>query len=261
MPEQEEVTQDSKATAVDRSGSAGATIASLKRKLREHKQRIEGLERDHEENAEHIGKLQAELALVAAERDKLRKALTDIEGMQTDTVALGEGDIADFVVADEQDAPSIDELMSTFSGIDTGSLVSYASIHAGAESGEYQEMISPEDIVLGPNRDKGRSGTERYLVLFDEDSHVRCPLDQELLTIGRSDSADIQIDGDFVSRIHARVLRIGMDSVIEDAGSKNGTRVNSDSIQRHVLKHGDLVRVGSVCFRYIDTAVGSDLPE
>jgi pSer/pThr/pTyr-binding forkhead associated (FHA) protein len=49
-----------------------------------------------------------------------------------------------------------------------------------------------------------------------------------------------------------------MDSVIEDAGSKNGTRVNGELVQRHVLKHGDLLRVGSVSFRYVDTATGAD---
>ena len=51
---------------------------------------------------------------------------------------------------------------------------------------------------------------------------------------------------------------LGMDSVIEDAGSRNGTRVNGELVRRHVLKHGDLVRVGSASFRYVDTATGSD---
>jgi pSer/pThr/pTyr-binding forkhead associated (FHA) protein len=77
-----------------------------------------------------------------------------------------------------------------------------------------------------------------------------------LLTIGRSDSADIKIDGDYISRIHSRILRIGMDSVIEDADSKNGTRVNGEIIERHVLKHGDLIRVGTANFRFVDPAAG-----
>ena len=45
-----------------------------------------------------------------------------------------------------------------------------------------------------------------------------------------------------------------MDSVIEDADSRNGTRVNGELIERHVLKHGDLIRVGTANFRYVDPA-------
>ena len=35
-----------------------------------------------------VSELRAELALVAAERDRLRKQLTDVEGMQTETLTL-----------------------------------------------------------------------------------------------------------------------------------------------------------------------------
>jgi pSer/pThr/pTyr-binding forkhead associated (FHA) protein len=114
-------------------------------------------------------------------------------------------------------------------------------------------MISPELIVFGSGREKASPTAERFLVLLEPGNHTKCPLDQDLLTIGRSESADIQIDGDFISRIHVRILRIGMDTVIEDAGSKNGTWVNGEQIQRRVLKHGDLIRVGSVNFRLVDS--------
>ena len=258
MPEQDKLTREHKQAGGHSAEAASDSLASVKRRLSEQKRRISALARDREANLQQIEKLSAELALVSSERDKLRKALTALEGMQTETVTLDDKDIADFVVADERRAPSIDELMSSFTGTDSSVPLNRADSGAGSDSGEYQEMISPEDIVLGSNRDRSKSRAERYLLLVSQDGHVRCPLDQELLTIGRSDSADIQVDGDFVSRIHARILRIGMDSVIEDAGSKNGTRVNSDPVQRHVLKHGDLVRIGSVCFRYIDTAMGSD---
>jgi hypothetical protein len=265
MAKRETVSGESKSTGkANGPDSLPRTIAKLQRQLEDQNERIAALARGREDSMHKVEELRAELALVASERDKLRHDLTAVENMQTETVALGEGEFEALADTAQGNAPSIDELMSSFSGVSEG-LASHSTVRVeddGAkDSEEYQEMISPEMIVLGSRREHLGAATQRFLVLADGDSHTQCPLDQELMTIGRSDSADIKIDGDFVSRIHARVLRIGMDSVIEDAGSKNGTRVNGDLVQRHVLKHGDLVRIGSASFRYMDTATGSDVPD
>lgn len=235
------------------------SVTRLKRKVDDQKERIEALARGREHGMETVGELRAELALVAAERDRLRKALTDLEGMQTETITFDELIESDETDAHQGELPSIDDLMSTFGGGDdaTSSLQSHSTLQVDSDtadnSGEYQEMISPELIVFGSGRDKVSPTAERFLVLLEPGNHTKCPLDQDLLTIGRSESADIQIDGDFISRIHVRILRIGMETVIEDAGSKNGTWVNGDRIKRHVMKHGDLIRVGSVNFRLVDS--------
>lgn len=238
------------------------SLGKLKSKLDDQRQRIEALARGREEGMAAVSELRAELALVAAERDRLRKQLTDLEGMQTETQSFDEFDVGESGDKHEGELPSIDELMSSFSGNDRAALQSHSTLtvesSAGDSSGEYQEMISPELIVLGSDREKAKvSQEERFLVLLESDNHIKCPLNEDLLTIGRSESADIKIDGDFISRIHARILRIGMDSVLEDAGSKNGTWVNGEQIERHVLKHGDLIRVGSGNFRFVDTGAAS----
>lgn len=251
--------------------SAGSTVEALKqsvtklkRKVDDQQERIEALARGREQGMTTVVELRAELALVAAERDRLRKQLTDLEGMQTETVTFDESDIGDETDAHQGELPSIDDLMSTFgSGEDSASMEqSHTTLKVDSESGdtsgEYQEMISPELIVFGSGRDHSSPSAERFLVLLEPGNHTKCPLDQDLLTIGRSESADINIDGDYISRIHVRILRIGMDTVIEDAGSKNGTWVNGERVDRQVLKHGDLIRVGSVNFRLVDSeAAGS----
>jgi len=234
-------------------------LAKLKRKLDDQNERIEALARGREQGMVTVGQLRQELALVAADRDQLRRQLTQLEGMQTETLALDD-DLIGQATGVHGDLPSIDELMATFSGA-TGALsVSHSTVMVDAESvdvsGEYQEMISPDLIVLGSGAERAKAPAERYLVLIQEGTTTKCPLNQDLLTIGRSDSADIKIDGDYISRIHSRILRIGMDSVIEDADSKNGTRVNGEIIERHVLKHGDLIRVGTANFRFVDPATG-----
>jgi len=208
-----------------------------------------------------VAELRAELALVAAERDRLRKQLTELEGIQTDTLALDESVVGHETSAYESEQPSIDELMSAFSGDEGGLRQSHSTMRVQSSStetsGEYEEMISPELIVLGSGQKDSKDSAERFLVLLEPGNQTKCPLDQDLLTIGRSESADIHIEGDFISRIHARVLRIGMEMVVEDAGSRNGTWVNGEQVQRCILKHGDLIRVGSGNLRYVDAGAAS----
>jgi chorismate mutase len=254
----------------DDSGSAGKgtpedlvtlrqALGKLKRKIDDQNERIEALARGREQGMVTVGQLRQELALVAADRDQLRRQLTQLEGMQTETLALDD-DLIGQATGAHDELPSIDELMATFSSASGALAPSHSTITVDGDgandSGEYQEMISPDLIVLGSSGERSKGPAERYLVLIQEGTTTKCPLDQDLLTIGRSDSADIKIDGDYISRIHSRILRIGMDSVIEDADSKNGTRVNGEIIERHVLKHGDLIRVGTANFRFVDPAAG-----
>jgi pSer/pThr/pTyr-binding forkhead associated (FHA) protein len=96
----------------------------------------------------------------------------------------------------------------------------------------------------------------RVLVLLDEAQPIKYPLYKEVMTIGRSEQADIQIQSDFISRVHARV--VSSDDglvVVEDVASKNGIRVNSEQTARHELQHGDVVALGKTRFTFIDTSL------
>jgi diguanylate cyclase (GGDEF)-like protein len=63
--------------------------------------------------------------------------------------------------------------------------------------------------------------------------------------IGRAMSAQVRLNDDGISRRHCRILQIGGQVIIEDLGSANGTLVNGEMIQHHVLKEGDKIRLGS----------------
>ena len=225
-------------------------------KLKDQNERLEVLARGREEGMLALNNARDELRLVAIERDELRKQLTAVEGMQTETVAFSEESREE--TSAEDALPSIEELMANLSQDEAepeGGVFPQGKAEAPeADEGEWQEMISPDLIVADPVRGNGRAigGNTRLLVSLDSDPVLKYPLDQELMTIGRSESADIQISGNFISRIHTRLLTIGADTVIEDAGSKNGTRVNSERIDRHVLEHGDLIRIGTARFRFVD---------
>ena len=64
-------------------------------------------------------------------------------------------------------------------------------------------------------------------------------------TLGRADENDIVLSGDLVSRRHARMFVRGDDLTVEDLGSRNGCRVNSEAvISKRLLRPGDTVAIG-----------------
>ena len=79
---------------------------------------------------------------------------------------------------------------------------------------------------------------------------------QGTLVIGRGRDADIRIQGDGISRQHAKI-RVGNEGVqFEDLGSTNGSFVNGERAQRCELQDGDKIQLGSATilkFTYQDT--------
>jgi hypothetical protein len=80
-----------------------------------------------------------------------------------------------------------------------------------------------------------------------------------LITFGRTANNDVVIPDISISRFHAFAKEVASGRlVIQDAGSTNGSMVNSDSVpsQGHgppsELKAGDRVRLGQVEFSYLD---------
>jgi len=63
--------------------------------------------------------------------------------------------------------------------------------------------------------------------------------------LGRADENDIVLNGDLVSRHHARLSARGEALQLEDLGSRNGVRVNGYPVEASLaLKPGDVVTVG-----------------
>jgi hypothetical protein len=79
------------------------------------------------------------------------------------------------------------------------------------------------------------------------------------MTIGRAESCDLGLFGDNgIERMHARILRLGGQYVIEDAGSGTGTFVNDIRIEAATpLRSGDLIGVGKARLRFVARETGS----
>ena len=70
------------------------------------------------------------------------------------------------------------------------------------------------------------------------------PISQVRTTIGRS-GADIVIDDPEASRVHAAIEILGEHAIIRDLGSTNGTFVDLERIEQHVLYNQNEFRIGS----------------
>ena len=258
------------ATDTDRNGKRTGEpteISELVATVDQLASRVEALESIIQNAVPELGRLDQELQLVAGERDELRSELNRIDSMQTDTLAY---DGADDETAERPTLsttepsgsalPSIDELIA-LSGGDAPmknqmEAPTVEPVDGLAVSG-VQELISADEIVASgvAQEQSGRKLAEAgrwKLIRTDLDPTVEYCLDEPLMTIGRSASADIQVDTDFISRIHARLLRIDATFMLEDAGSRNGVRINDEQVARWPLKHGDRVQIGSVPFRFVD---------
>ncbi|HEY2868651.1 MAG TPA: FHA domain-containing protein [Gaiellales bacterium] len=83
------------------------------------------------------------------------------------------------------------------------------------------------------------------------------PLEHRTATIGRNAENDIVLAGPTVSARHATVRRESVGVVLEDEGSLNGTFVNGQLVQQHLLEAGDQIQVGPHLLVYVPPAGGA----
>jgi chromosome segregation ATPase len=117
------------------------------------------------------------------------------------------------------------------------------------------ERFDDQDQSKSINRDAAQDASDRdritrVLIGKIGDQELRFPLFKNRLTIGRSDSNDIQLKTTYVSRSHAVILTEGDTTRVIDSGSKNGVFVNSEKVKERLLSNGDVVAIGDVKFLY-----------
>ena len=106
------------------------------------------------------------------------------------------------------------------------------------------------DTSITHTHDPGENRTgarDRACVVVMSGSRVGAMfrIDKPEMVIGRSQRAEISIEDDGISRVHARLRREGDEVMVEDAGSRNGTFVNGVKVVTPFrLADGDKIGLG-----------------
>jgi Protein of unknown function (DUF3662)/Inner membrane component of T3SS, cytoplasmic domain len=122
---------------------------------------------------------------------------------------------------------------------------------AGPTSGEDvsdRTMVFERPVVRSPSatiREVRRDGLEREIAL-----------DGNLLTIGRADDNGLVLDDARVSRHHARLRARHGVLVLTDLGSRNGVRVNGQTVVEVALGAGDRIEIGDTVLIVDTVAAG-----
>lgn len=73
--------------------------------------------------------------------------------------------------------------------------------------------------------------------------------------IGRSLTADLELEDIAISRRHALIVVDGPDVFLLDEGSRNGTWLNGERVDRARLRNGDTIVLGDVQLHYAEDAL------
>jgi len=64
------------------------------------------------------------------------------------------------------------------------------------------------------------------------------------VTIGREEGNTVQLNDERISRFHVKIQEDQEKLVLTDLESTNGTKVNGESVQLWILRHGDVIMLG-----------------
>ena len=85
-------------------------------------------------------------------------------------------------------------------------------------------------------------------------------IDKERMLIGRKVGVDIRINAENTSKVHAQIINVDGEYILQDLNSKNGTRVGEEMIQWHYLKEHDHIYIGGFDFEFLAEAERKNKP-
>ncbi|GAA4831291.1 FHA domain-containing protein [Garicola koreensis] len=109
------------------------------------------------------------------------------------------------------------------------------------QTGSHQPKLSEQDAAAIAALPKSSA---LLIAHTGANQGARFLVDQDTTTVGRHPEADIFLDDVTVSRRHVKLERVEEGFAAVDLGSLNGTYVNHDRVDRHVLVTGNEVQIG-----------------
>ena len=119
---------------------------------------------------------------------------------------------------------------------------------------EEQMYMIPQPTIHPTVCLSGNDGSARGVLIYQGTEQLSdIYLDQKPLQVGKSAAADVKIDKETISQLHARIWPEGNSFYIEDLNSTNGTFVNDETLpykQKRILQVNDIVQFADARFRF-----------
>ncbi len=116
------------------------------------------------------------------------------------------------------------------------------------------------DLLPAPSRTRaaaprapraGRPGRPHLRVVSPDRGKARRYELEEETVIGRGAECRVCLEDEFVSQLHARILKVKDGYILEDLGSTNGTYINGNRINYPVgLRYGDRITIGGTVLEF-----------
>lgn len=109
------------------------------------------------------------------------------------------------------------------------------------------QPIGRELPTMDPGSLSVELGRFKLLVISDRDPVAHSLPDRGRITVGRSETADIQVPDPLISRVHAAIT-LGETLLVRDLGSSNGTIIRGEKIEPNVdtpINVGETIDFGS----------------
>lgn len=136
--------------------------------------------------------------------------------------------------------------------------VSVVDTYAPGEAAADPSLQIP---VLGKSEAVSRL-PPRLIITRDGDTLSEFTFAEKKVLVGRSDFADVIVDDDYVSKIHAVLLLYTDALVLLDLNSANGTTVNSVKVRKTILKDDDIISLGRHRLKVENAPeIGADMEE
>lgn len=118
-----------------------------------------------------------------------------------------------------------------------------------AVSEESQTMRAPKEEGKAPEEPERVLPRARVVIISGDLAGAAYPL-KDTVSIGRADSNTIALKDSKVSRQHAQIQQHGNEYILVDLNSSNGTFVNGEKIEEHVLANNDEVQIGDYILQF-----------
>lgn len=92
------------------------------------------------------------------------------------------------------------------------------------------------------------------LILLEGGSALQVNLPKLPFVIGRAPGCDMVLDQQQVSRSHAVIEAAAGGVQLRDLGSNNGSLVNGQRVDTHLLRNGDEVELGGCRIRFLSSS-------